>query len=176
MKLQSNVLWKLVVVCGVFLLAVGCSSADSAEKDKDRETAETVVKKMFSGPNEELAENYENIQQSASEIESYYDEEFKPYFSENYYDDVIANRTVNLFHSKVQGINGKMNVEDLTIEPVESAENAYTYTVKVQITKVEEENETVELSGRINFNEDGAITRITHKDLDTFTKAVSAKE
>ncbi|QSS98681.1 hypothetical protein IMZ31_11230 [Pontibacillus sp. ALD_SL1] len=175
MNVKSNMLWKLISICGALLLAVGCSSVDSAEKDEDTATAEIVVKKMFSGPSEELAENYDNIQQSASEIETYYAEEFKPYFSESYYDDAIANRSINLFHSKVQGIDGKMNVEDLTIKPVESVDNAYTYTVNVQITKAKEENETVELSGRINFNEDGAITRIAHNDLDKFTKAVTAK-
>lgn len=175
MNRNSNMLWKLIAICGALFLAVGCSSVNSEEKEGDRETAEIVVKKMFSGPSEELAENYENIQQSPNDIETYYDEEFKSYFSESYYDDAIANRAITLFHSKVQGIDGKMNVEDLTIEPVESVDDAYTYTASVQITTAEAEDETVELSGRINFNEDGAITRITHNDLDTFTKAVNTK-
>lgn len=161
------------------LITAGCTSDESSGVSADEETTTkedvtTVLEQMYTGPDEELIQLYE--QGSNEELLAYYRDEFGPYLTENFMEKAIATNLVTGFHQKANSHDVKMKIADMSVEQSEDKETAYDFAIQIDISN----GETAEVSGRVNTNEAGKVTRIHFQDplplLNAFDTAVKTEE
>jgi hypothetical protein len=151
---------------GVIIIAAGCSSSvKSTPEDKNITVIKTVLKHQFTGPNEEFIEGLDNI----PKLEKYYEKRYKSYFTEDMYNRFIAAHAYE--YLLMAHNNGKqIKVDTVSVERIESKEDAYTFKVVVLFNKDGSNQGSAEVSGRVNFNKEGKIASINYLDADGLSK------
>ncbi|MBA2174233.1 DUF4367 domain-containing protein [Halobacillus locisalis] len=175
---------KILFIVLAFLVTVGCASNQSSgdqtteENTTDENTVKQdvtmVLEQMFSGPDEELTQYHEEDNYEA--ISNYYTEKFEPYFTEDYMEAAINTNLLNSFHQKAYGNDVKMEISTMSVEQSEDTETAYDFESQIDVSN----GETAGVSGRVNTNEEGNITRIHYIEieslLNSFDTAVEIEE
>ncbi|WP_237417021.1 hypothetical protein [Halobacillus litoralis] len=159
----------LFIAIALFITA-GCTSSQSAgenaeEKDTTEEEVTKVLEQVFSGPEEELAQLYE--ENDFEGISNYYMNQFEPYFTEEYMTDAINTNLLSSFHQKAFGNDVTMEIGNQSVEQSEETETAYDFEMQILISN----GQKADVSGRVNTNEDGKITRIHYNDIQTLLHA-----
>ncbi|SFG62226.1 protein of unknown function [Halobacillus alkaliphilus] len=170
---------KLLFMAITLFIAAGCSSTQSSGEDtKGESTAKDDVKKVleqiFSGPDKEVTQFYED--NNHEEISNYYKKQFEPYFTEKYMDQAMKTNLVSSFHQKAYGNEVKMDIVSMSIEQSEDKATAYDFNTQIDVSNGQSAN----ISGRVNTNEEGKITRIHYMDpqplLHAFDTAVETED
>ncbi|WP_079529660.1 hypothetical protein [Halobacillus hunanensis] len=152
-----------IILAGAFCFMAGCSLSASPEKDENVVHIETVVKEIFTGPEDELAAIYERGGKAAFEdYMAYYEEALNSYFTDDYYTIFFNKNLPTGFHMTAFRNGYQMEVKDVTVKQNETTETAYDFTVDVNYKKEGSEEESMEMRGRVNVNEDDKITRVVY--------------
>ncbi|MBX0356106.1 DUF4367 domain-containing protein [Halobacillus sp. Nhm2S1] len=170
---------KILFIMIALLITAGCaSSPSSSENSSEENTTEDdvtkVLEQIFSGPDEELEQLHE--EENYQGISSYYMDQFEPYFTEKYMKQALDTNLLNSFHQKA-GNDVNMEIGKMSVEQSEETETAYDFDMQINISN----GETADVSGRVNTNEEGKITRIYYNDdvqslLHAFDTAVQTEE
>jgi len=158
-----------VAVLGILLLSVGCTEESSKETTKTTESESVqniraVLNEQLNGPDEELQKITEglgsgDIEKFSKKRSEYLEENFKPYVSDRFYENYVIKQ--NMAYSFIVFANGKVKVEDISIEESESTENSFNFTADVSYMK-HGERKTINASGIMNTNEEGKVVRILY--------------
>jgi hypothetical protein len=149
---------RLVLLLGVILIIAGCSSsAESKSPDKNITTIQTVLEHQFTGPNKEFIEGIDNI----PKLEQYYEKRYKSYFTEDMYSKFIAAHAYDYLLTAYNH-NKQIKVKNVSVESIDSTEGGYNFKVVVLYDKAGRNQGSAELSGTVNFNEDGKIANIKY--------------
>ncbi|MYL19618.1 DUF4367 domain-containing protein [Halobacillus litoralis] len=149
---------KVIFIFVVVFVTAGCASSQSSgdlseEKSTTKDDIDQVLTHLFSGPGEEVKEHYENGRYD--EINTYYTDKFKPYFTEDYMNRAMKTNLLTSYHQRAFRSNVKMEVENRDIQQSD-VQTDYIFDYQVNVSN----GETAEVRGRVNTNEDGEITRI----------------
>lgn len=175
---------KYLFIALALLITAGCASTQSSgdqtagenttEENTVKSDVTMVLEQMFSGPDEELTKYHEEGNYEA--ISNYYVEKFKPYFTEDYMEAAINTNLLNSFHQKAYGNDVKMEIRNMSVEQSEDTETAYDFESQIDVSN----GETADISGRVNTDENGKITRIHYTEveslLNSFDTAVEIEE
>ncbi|GEN54896.1 DUF4367 domain-containing protein [Halobacillus faecis] len=170
---------KILFITIALLITAGCasspsSSEDSTEENTTEDDVTKVLEQIFSGPDEELEQLHE--EENYQGISTYYMDQFEPYFTEKYMSQALDTNLLNSFHQKA-GNDVNMDIGKMSVEQSEDTETAYDFEMQINISN----GETADVSGRVNTNEEGKITRIHYNDdvqslLHAFDTAVQTEE
>ncbi len=175
--------FKLFVLSGIILLAVGCTNSEetgnSAEKSEGEQNVRTVLEKLFTGPNkkqekmlDQSNEDFEKFAKSVSE----YRKTYKPYLSEKFFESFV-NTAVPLRFLTMAHPNYELKVDEITLEEREGNEGDYDFTVKVSYTdKESDESETMNVKGRAYTNEGGELTSIRFMNTEEVRDALEERK
>jgi hypothetical protein len=176
----------------IFLLGGGYFIADkvlweqAAPQENNIETIETVLEKIFSGPDKELMEivdekesyiDEDNVQEYQSELYSYYENVYQPYFAGNRFQEHVMNNKLT-FNELAYSRGYQLDAVKLDVKEDKKTEGAYEFTVNVLYRKGEEEGSVIKVSGRINIYENGKINLLRfYKDggAEGLTKAIQTE-
>ncbi|MCA1011629.1 DUF4367 domain-containing protein [Halobacillus halophilus] len=170
---------KLLFMALTLLIAAGCTSTHSSgentkEQSKVQEDVEKVLEHIFTGPDQELSQFYEEHNQE--EISNYYKDQFEPYFTEKYMDEAMKTNLVSSFHQKAYGNEVKMDINSMSVEQSEDKDTAYDFDTQIDVSN----GQSAKVRGRVNTNEQGKITRIHYVDpqplLHAFDMAVETED
>ncbi|WP_258871495.1 DUF4367 domain-containing protein [Halobacillus trueperi] len=161
---------KFLFIAITLFITAGCASTQySGENTEEENTTEDdvtmVLEQIFSGPEKELAQLYE--EENYEEISNYYMDQFEPYFTEKYMDQAVKTNLLRSFHQKAYGNDVHMEIGNMSVEQSEETETAYDFEMQILISN----GETADVSGRVNTNEEGKITRIHYNDIQTLLHA-----
>ncbi|RIW32016.1 hypothetical protein D3H55_14140 [Bacillus salacetis] len=158
----------IFLIGGGYLFMNNIAWEQTAPQSENIKTIETVLKKIFSGPDEELKaildnkETYiknDNVQEFQSELMSYYLKEYGLYFEENRVEDYVM--TNKLTFTELAYAKGyQLEAADIEITKDEESEDAYVFTVHVDLMSGGTESSETKVTGRINIYEEGKINTI----------------
>ncbi|MGA9288212.1 MAG: DUF4367 domain-containing protein [Anaerobacillus sp.] len=170
---------KILFIAITFFITAGCASTQSSgeksiEENTIKDDVTTVLEQMFSGPNEELTKFYE--EENDEKISNYYIDQFKPYFTEESMDRAVNTNLLNSFHQKAYGNDVYMDIGNISVEQSEDTGTAYDFEIQINVSN----GQTADVSGRVNTNDEGEITRIHYLDIQSlmnaFDKGIETKE
>ncbi|PEC49810.1 hypothetical protein [Bacillus sp. AFS096315] len=176
--------WNLVIlfllVCS--LLIAGCTSAKPSGKPEDVNVDaieqvlihqfsddKVLVKLVESGESATVIGSDGKVTQpkNPTKLETYYKKLYGAYFTKNAFNafvSVHAFRYVMLAHD----YNYIMSVHTMDISEDNSTKGAYDFLVHIELEK-DGKNKNADVTGRVNFNNEGKITYIRYDD-ETFNK------
>ena len=141
----------------VLIFVAGCSQ----ENENNKNAIQTYLEKEFNGPNDELSTILDQGPHST---------ELDEYLEENYGDiitdlDQFINSNYVLVFLRDAHFNGyQLGSKNINIQKTENTQsNLYDYEVEVEYRKDEQTSTTI-VSGKINLNENGEISRIRKMD------------
>ena len=175
---------KILFMALTLLITAGCASTQSSGNQTAEENTTVidpvksdvtmVLEQMFSVPDEELTQYHE--EDNFEGISNYYVEKFEPYFTEDYMEAAFNTNLLNSFHQKAYGNDVNMVISNMSVEQSEDTETAYDFEGQIDVSN----GETADVSGRVNTNEEGKITRIHYTEveslLNSFDTAVEIEE
>ncbi|UOR13061.1 hypothetical protein [Halobacillus amylolyticus] len=164
---MRNHVLNCIILFGILFLIAGCSSSASPIKDENIVHIEAVLEETFTGPHGELTTIYAELENDSMEIikaaskdlRIYYEENLKSYFTGQYYTKFVNTNKASTFHRTAYRNGYQMEIKDINIEQGESTETAYDFTVNVGYKK---EGEAIVVTGRVNVNDDGKVTRVIY--------------
>ncbi|PEL05854.1 hypothetical protein [Bacillus sp. AFS017336] len=166
---KTSVFLSLLLV-GLLALA-GCTSNDTTKKktvDPNIAMIKTVLKKQTTGPDAELKKALESPNPPAG-IEAYTNKEYKAYFTESSFESFVAADALRFtFDAHKNGYT--LAYKDAKVNAVKE-KGAYDFTVSFVAKKSGKDDQTIEVTGRFNVNEDGKITHVRYSD-EEFAKAM----
>ncbi len=183
-----------MLLFGILLFVVGCSSSDISEpvhQNENVSTINTVIEHQFTGPDQELIELYNSPEngteigdgkeksdeelEKPTELDLYLKEKYQSHFTENMYSKYIV--TYALDYQLAASMNDyKMEVNSINIEHNEKNEDIYDFTANVLYKKEENEQVIAKVSGRANIYEEGKIAKIQFLDDDGLLEALMEAE
>ncbi|MFC7064178.1 hypothetical protein [Halobacillus seohaensis] len=179
-----------ILLLGICFVSTGCSSvntSDSASKDQNVTTIETVLNQQFTGPDQKLIDLLDDPENSTiigngetttpeepTQLDLYLEEKYQPYFSESMYDEFIGTYATG-YHASAYNNGYKFEIEKMGIENVEATEGAYDFTVNVLYNKEGTEERNSKVTGRININEEGEITKFRLMDDEGLSKSLRSR-
>lgn len=154
---------KILFITMVLIITAGCASNQSASENMEEENTTkddvtTVLEQIFSGPDEELTQIYE--EEKYEEVSTYYMDKFNSYFTEDYMESAMNTNLLNSFHLKAYGNGVEMAIGTINVEQSEDKATAYDFDIQVNVSN----GQTADVSGRVNTNEEGKITQIRYMD------------
>lgn len=167
MNKLSERLHKFLIITGIFFLTTACTLSE----DKNFTTLTGIIENEFNGPSDELkkiwddwtSNSLEDNERAIQELESYYEKNYQPYVTDNYYNKFIsADALVPLHSAYMTGYSLKS--KDIEIKEDEATEDAYSFSVKVTYSKDGKDEGTADVKGRINLDKDGKISRFLYFD------------
>ncbi|WP_406944095.1 DUF4367 domain-containing protein [Halobacillus sp. SY10] len=170
---------KFLFIAITLFITAGCASTQSSGENTEQEnTTEDdvtkVLEQIFSGPEKELAQLYE--EENHEGISNYYMDQFEPYFTEEFMTQAVDTNLLSSFHQKAYGNDAHMEIGNMSVEQSEETDTAYNFEMQILISN----GETADVSGRVNTNEEGEVTRIHYNDIQTllhaFDKAVETED
>ncbi|WP_226658879.1 DUF4367 domain-containing protein [Guptibacillus hwajinpoensis] len=161
---------KILFITIMLILTAGCASNQSASENmKEENTTEddvtTVLKRIFSGPDEELAQLYK--EEEYEKVSNYYMDHFKPYFTEKSMEHAVNTNLLNSFHLKAFGKGVEMTIGTINVQQSEDTTTAYDFEIQVNVSN----GQTADVSGRVNTNDEGKITQIRYMDSQSLPHA-----
>ncbi|MYL33883.1 hypothetical protein GLW05_09755 [Pontibacillus yanchengensis] len=156
------------------LSLLGCSmEVTSSTEEKHIETIKHVLEKLFTGPDQELVELFEEPEnvsvigregessstESPTELDRYLEDQYKPYFTTNMYERFIGIYAMN-YPLKSYASDYQLRVGSIEVDQIESTEGVYDFTVHVMYGKDGMEEKEKEVEGRVNVNDEGKISNI----------------
>ncbi|PFG12341.1 DUF4367 domain-containing protein [Bacillus sp. es.036] len=154
---------KILFITMVLIITAGCASNQPASENTEEENTTkddvtTVLEQIFSGPDEELTQIYE--EEKYEEVSTYYMDKFNSYFTEDYMESAMNNDLLNSFHRKAYGNGVEMAIGTINVVQSEDTATAYDFDIQVNVSN----GQTADVSGRVNTNEEGKITQIRYMD------------
>ncbi|MEK4869865.1 MULTISPECIES: hypothetical protein [Niallia] len=154
----------LFVIGTIFFFVYRTSNTEIAEQKEAVTTIQTVLEHTFTGPEEKLANLWETIdnkeiednevEAALAEWNSYTANNFKPYFTEEFYHSYIASYGEN-FLQKAHWNGYQLKMSNLEVEKADTKlENIYNFSLTVHYQK----EKVVNVTGQANINKDGLIT------------------
>ncbi len=177
------------MILAILLAAVGCANSEETgnssggsepKVDKSKEAQEnikTVLENTFTGPNNEQQEILfkgadEDIEKYAETLTDYREENFKPYVSDDFYDNDIVKLSGGIRFLQAAHPNYMLKVEEVALEE-DDKEGEYDFKVKVTYTKKEnDESETMDVEGTASTNEEGDVKDIRYINDEEFRDAL----
>ncbi|REJ09034.1 DUF4367 domain-containing protein [Halobacillus trueperi] len=161
---------KFLFIAITLFITAGCASTQSSgENTEEENTTEgdltKVLEQIFSGPEKELERLYE--EDNYEGISNYYMAQFESYFTEEFMTQAVDTNLLSSFHQKAYGNDVQMEIGNMSVEQSEETETAYDFEMQILISN----GETADVSGRVNTNEEGKITRIHYNDIQTLLHA-----
>lgn len=155
---------KPLLLLGILLLSMGCTNSEdagsNAVKSESEQNIRVVLQKLFTGPNDEQKQIIEgpngDLEEYASQLSEYDQENFKPYLSERYFEDYIVNSSGAWRFVRMADPDYKLKVNEINTE---ENDNYYSFTVKVSYTS-SNESKTVNVKGHAQTNEEDKVTSI----------------
>lgn len=149
-----------LLLLGFILLASGCSSSvKSTPEDKNITAIKTVLKHQFTGPTAEFIEGLHNTQK----LEQYYEKSYKSYFTEDMYTKFISAHAYD-YLLMAHNSDEQLKVDQVSVESDKSTEGTYKFKVVVLYDTERTNQGSAEVSGRVKFNKEGKIARISYSD------------
>ncbi|MCA0970853.1 hypothetical protein LCM20_09645 [Halobacillus litoralis] len=158
-----------LLLLGLSAILVGCTAANSAQ-EKDVETIEAMLTQQFTGPDQKMMELLNDPDhvtviglgetkrpEEPNELEQYLEATYHPYFTDQEYEDFIGAFAMAP-HVFGEADAYQFEVEQVIVKDVEATDGAYDFTVEIRYEKDGTEENT-QVSGRINVNEEGKISR-----------------
>ncbi|WP_142317499.1 hypothetical protein [Bacillus sp. AFS002410] len=162
---KSRILLSILLVA--ILALAGCTSNDTTKKktvDPNIAMIKTVLKKQTTGPDAELKKALES-QNPPAGIEAYTNKEYKAYFTEKSFESFVAAHALRFtFDAHKNGYT--LAYKDAKVNAVKGEKGAYDYTVTFVAKKSGKDDQTFDVTGRFNVNEDGKITFVRYSDED----------
>ncbi|WP_182200842.1 hypothetical protein [Paraliobacillus salinarum] len=163
MKKHTLKILTVILLAGLMFFT-GCSAFEDSNQDNNIEIIKKVLTNTFTGPNEELIKSYKsaedgNHELSTTESQSYYQDHFQAYFTEEYYETVAKIGLVSEFHINAYRNDVQMKIKDIRVEQNEGADTSYKFVVRVQVGQKEKD-----VTGRLGINEDGKIFNMMYLD------------
>ena len=124
-----------------------------------------VLEQIVSGPDEELTQLYE--EDNYEEIFNYYMDQFEPYFTEEFMEKAVNTNLFNRLHQKAYGNDVDMEIGNMSVEERDDTENAYDFEIQVEVSN----GQSAEVSGRVNTDEEGKISRIHYIEIQSLMNA-----
>lgn len=152
------------------------------ESNNSVKAIQTVIKKEFTAPDKEYINLYEEVSKKELQdrnelatkereaVHRYAEEKYKAYFTENGFMNFI-NSTPAFFYQR-EGINYKLQVENLKINQEKDHPTIYRFTFKVKLEEENGETSSYDFKGEAICPEDGKIGKIMFSD---GTGALSSK-
>ncbi|GGM33889.1 hypothetical protein GCM10011351_19810 [Paraliobacillus quinghaiensis] len=154
---MKNRILVVLLLLFVSIFAAGCSQ----ESESNKNAIETYLEKEFNGPNDQLSTILDQGPHST---------ELDEYLEENYGDiitdlDQFINSNYVLVFLRDAHFNGyQLGSKNINIQKTENTQsNLYDYEVEVEYRKDEQTSTTI-VSGKINLDENGDISRIRKMD------------
>ena len=171
-----------LILLGILLLAVGCANSEetgnnsegsekeSQSKDKEaKQNVRTVLESIFTGSNEKQEKLLESNGGADEHLTDYYQENFKPYMSDDFYESHIIKLNGGIRFLQAAHPKYMLEVDEFTLEERETKEGDYNFNVKVTYTNKEnDESETMNVEGTASTNEEGKITSIRYMNDEEF--------
>ncbi|QAS51289.1 DUF4367 domain-containing protein [Halobacillus litoralis] len=165
---------KTLFIVIMLLIAAGCASNQSTGENTTEDDVTKVLEQIFSGPDEKLTRFYEEDDYEG--VFDYYTDHFESFFTEEYMNQAVNTNLLGGFHQKAYGNEVNMEIGNRSIEQSEDTENAYDFEMQIDVSN----GQSAEISGRVNTNEEGKITRIHYIDtqslMNAFDTAVETEE
>ncbi|MFB7138024.1 hypothetical protein ACFCYN_00005 [Gottfriedia sp. NPDC056225] len=170
---KSRILLSILLV-GILALA-GCTSGNTSKKkqvDPNIAMIKTVLEKQVTGPDADLKKALESPNPPAG-IEAYTNKEFKKYFTDASFESFVSAYALRFtFEAHKNGFT--LAYKDAKVNAVKGEKGAYDYTVTFVAKKSGKDDQTIEVTGRFNVNDDHKIVHVRYNDED-FAKAMAAK-
>ncbi|RWZ50132.1 hypothetical protein EQV77_17810 [Halobacillus fulvus] len=177
MKILKEKLTMIMLIVGISMFVAGCSSTNiqSASKDDNVSSIQTVLQNQFNGPDQKLmnlledpenatfigdTEEEGNNKETETELEKYFSEVYKPFFTENMYEKFIGAYAMN-YHTAAAKNNYKIEVKELKISQGDSNKDAYDFSLKVAY-EGKGINGSEKVTGKAHMNDEGKITKIQY--------------
>jgi hypothetical protein len=154
-KKKSILFFSLVVLISGFLMG-GCSNSEKTNKKAIKE----VLEHEFTGPDEELMElmwNPEyrtvvNNREENKELDKYLEEIYGPYFTDSGLHSFLAAFGGTQYQTFAYNAGYKLIFKGVTTEQDKNNPNLYTFAARVGYQKSGEEEETVNVEGKVSFS------------------------
>ncbi len=164
--LAKKILIMLFVITGaVFVTA--CS------KDEKETTLKTVFEQMYNCPDGELIQlSKEEPKVDESKLSEggtgiapiqewalldKVDELYKPYFTEEAYQNLLNERTPYRYHLEAEENNHTLKVNSIDMDKNKTDDSKYEFTIHIKYAPATGESKTVDIQGTAQFSEDGKI-------------------
>lgn len=154
----------VIIVFGVWTSQVTSNSP----QDENIQTIKTVLEQSFDEPDQELkilidaSKSYDSAEKFAEyqqEIYSYYEKNYKPYFTEDMFEAHMMNNKLTLnIQAYIQGY--QLEVTDIGVKEDQNTEGAYDFILNVHYKKGTNEGYAVKISGIASIYEQGKISMI----------------
>ena len=190
MKNKLRLLFAPLTILSFLLVGIvsGCSSANtvsSADQDNIK-TIKTVLEKQFTGPDDKLTQmitSEKNITvigkdgkvtqpKSPTELETYYEKNYKAYFTEDMYIMFIAADAFK-YQSLAHKNGFQLKADNITIKKDKKAKETYEFKVNVICETDGPDQQNAVVSGKVNLSKDGKITSIRYLNDAEFTKVMN---
>lgn len=162
----------IFLVGGGYLIAEKILWEQAAPEDENIETIETVLENVFSGPDKELKkilddqDSYieeDRVQEYQSDLYSYYENIYQPYFEENTFQGHI--NTNQLTFTQLAYFKGyQLKADKINVKEDEKTDGAYNFTVNVHYYKGDNKEGEIKVSGRVNIYDTGKINTLKYYD------------
>ncbi|MDP5277098.1 hypothetical protein [Chengkuizengella axinellae] len=137
------------------ILVVGCSSET---EDENIKVIKSVLQQQFTS-DQELIEILDRFTNTSTELEDYLDEQYKSYFTENYYYGFIGSHAMT-YQLTAHYENYIISVKSIDIKQNEATEGAYNFTVNVIYKKEGAGEKQAKVMGRAHIYEQGKISHM----------------
>ncbi|TYR72495.1 hypothetical protein FZC79_22535 [Rossellomorea vietnamensis] len=171
-QLLSAAFIMIFLVGGGYLIAEKILWEQAAPEDENIETIETVLDNVFSGPDKELKkllddqDSYieeDKAQEYQSNLYSYYENIYQPYFEENTFQGHI--NTNQLTFTQLAYYKGyQLKADKINVKEDEKTDGAYNFTVNVHYYKGDIKEGDIKVTGRVNIYNTGKINTLKFYD------------
>jgi hypothetical protein len=173
---MKSALPKWVVFVSLLILVIGCSSGDTSphENNKSEKTIRTVLKSIFTGPDEEQKKLYKiQATEDPQALYPYLEKKYKSLLEEQYLQEFLKNNqgTTWLQAAFMAGYQLKAATP---IKVQKAKFGGYTFEFNVDYSKKGKTN-TATISGDINTTDGGKVEAITIIDDDGLFKLLTQK-
>lgn len=159
--------WKcgLAVFIIMILALTGCSQ--DVEQDSIEETVKTVVELQLNAPDEKaLFQNYfgdtdVDFNEANDEYYTYYEETYKPYFTESAFERYMMTTELVSFHQSADRFDYQLKVNGLDVEQNEVTPTNYNFTVELDYVNKDGEVTPIKLTG-VAIMRDDKIAKISY--------------
>jgi len=171
---------------GVLVFSVGCTEDAKEEAqpvtNNSKENIRTLFHEKFDGPNEELEQIWnelndddsldkEKLDKYSKKLDAYYEDNVFPLYHDGM--DEQAVRYVALEHLRSSHANGyELHIKDINLKESEKTKNSFNYSIEIEKLKDGSVRKTIKLRGLINTNEEQRITRIRYHNQEELFNAL----
>jgi hypothetical protein len=160
------------------------NQASPSPQDPNINTIETVLEIALTAPDSTLIELSEKLSEAnwdsgipkeSADLELYLEEQYKPYFTENGYNQFINSGFVQRLHMAARSEGMKTEVTNMEIVEKEETEGAYDFTVDLSYTLEGGQNKSTLFKGRAYVYEEEKIAALEFEDAGDLNQLIRLK-